>query len=96
MSDTECIARHLIVHGKVQGVSYRASAQFEAQRLNLQGWIRNRCDGTVEIQVTGPTPAVERFLAWAQHGPRHARVSRVDLRECEHHKCSGFTMRPTE
>lgn len=70
-------ARLLRIHGRVQGVSYRASAQREAIRLGLSGWVRNRHDGSVEALVCGSVAAVEAFVRWAQVGPPAARVDRV-------------------
>lgn len=77
------IARLLRIHGRVQGVSYRASAQTEAVRLGLSGWVRNRHDGSVEALVSGRVEAVEDFIGWAHIGPPAARVDRVivDLAE---------------
>ena len=67
-------ALQLTMYGRVQGVSYRASAQSEALRLGLQGWVRNRHDGSVEALAIGPRSQVEEFVAWARNGPRGARV----------------------
>ena len=70
-----------IVSGRVQGVSYRASTATEAQRLGLVGWVRNRVDGAVELEAQGPDAQVAALLAWCEHGPPAARVSRVDVTE---------------
>jgi len=71
---------HLIVKGRVQGVYYRASAQREAKRLGLTGWVVNRPDGSVEIVAEGEEDQVKDLLAWAQHGPATARVEKIDTR----------------
>jgi acylphosphatase len=71
---------NLVVRGRVQGVYYRASAQREAKRLGLTGWVKNRQDGGVEMLVEGEEDPVKDFLAWAQHGPSTARVDSVDTR----------------
>ena len=70
---------HVRVHGRVQGVYYRASAQEEAQRLGLVGWVRNRADGTVEAAAEGEDAAVDAFLAWCRRGPERARVDDVEV-----------------
>lgn len=70
----------LIVRGRVQGVYYRASAQREARRLGLTGWVKNRNDGAVEMLVEGEEDHVKDFLTWAQHGPATARVDRIETR----------------
>lgn len=75
------VARHLTVHGHVQGVFYRAWAIENARHLGLAGWVRNRHNGTVEAIVQGEESAVERFIAVAEQGPSHARVERVEVRE---------------
>ena len=71
---------HLVVRGRVQGVYYRASAQREAKRLGLTGWVVNRPDGSVEIVAEGEEDQDKDLLAWAQHGPSTARVEKIDTR----------------
>ncbi len=70
----------IIIHGRVQGVFYRASAQREAKRLGITGWIKNRQDGTVEALVEGDETKVKEFLNWSQHGPTTARVEDIETR----------------
>ena len=70
----------LVVHGRVQGVYFRASAQREAKRLGLGGWVRNRGDGSVEILAEGEEASIRELYGWAQKGPSAARVDRVDTR----------------
>ena len=70
---------HAIVHGRVQGVYFRAYAQDEAVRLGLGGWVRNLPDGTVEVLAAGPAEALHEFLVWLHHGPATSRVDRVDV-----------------
>jgi acylphosphatase len=70
---------HLRVHGHVHGVWFRESTRQEAERLGLAGWVRNQPDGTVEIVAEGEDPVLEQLIAWAHHGPRTARVDRVDV-----------------
>ncbi len=71
---------HLIVRGRVQGVFFRASAQREARRLGVCGWVRNRPDGSVEILAEGEEVSVRELFGWAQKGPGAARVDKVDTR----------------
>ena len=70
-----------IVTGRVQGVSYRASAASEARRLGVVGWVRNLYDGSVELEVEGADDRVAALLAWCEHGPPEARVDRVAVEE---------------
>ena len=70
---------HLVVTGRVQGVAYRASAVAEARRLGLSGFVRNRFDGSVELEAEGAQQAVDTFVAWARRGPPGADVDGVQL-----------------
>lgn len=68
----------LRIRGVVQGVYYRKSMVEAAQRLGLQGWVRNRTDGSVEALVAGPQPAVQALIDWSHEGPPAARVDSVE------------------
>lgn len=70
-----------IVSGRVQGVAYRASTADEASGLGLVGWVRNRRDGSVEIEAEGPADAVDKLIAWCHTGPPAARVTSVAVEE---------------
>jgi acylphosphatase len=72
---------HLVIHGSVQGVFFRASMQREAQHLGIAGWVRNRNDGAVEAMVQGEPAAIEALVRWAQRGPELAHVNRVEINE---------------
>jgi acylphosphatase len=69
----------LVIHGRVQGVFFRDSMRYEAQRLGIAGWVRNRSDGVVEAVVHGEPAAVDAIVRWAHLGPQHAQVERVDI-----------------
>jgi acylphosphatase len=75
------VTKHLIVHGKVQGVGYRDSMRVEAARLGVTGWVRNRPDGTVEAVVHGWPDDVAQILNWARRGPYAARVTSMRVNE---------------
>ncbi len=68
------------IYGRVQGEFFRASAQREAKRLGLTGWVRNRRDLSVEILAEGEEVGIKDLIAWAQSGPGAARVDKVDVR----------------
>ncbi|MCX4187439.1 acylphosphatase [Methylophaga sp. OBS4] len=72
---------HLLVNGRVQGVSYRMAAWEQAQRLDVTGWVRNRADGRVEMLIEGETASLNALIAWAKQGPRFANVAKVDITE---------------
>ena len=74
------IAREIIVKGKVQGVFYRASAKEKADELGLNGWVKNRADGAVEIWVEGGDKLVLEMTEWCWRGPARARVDDVAVK----------------
>lgn len=85
----------LKVEGRVQGVGYRYSACAEGLRLGLNGWVRNRGDGRVELEAEGPEEAVDLLVAWCWRGPAFARVSEVEVVSCHSDVPlnEGFTIR---
>ncbi|HSI42616.1 MAG TPA: acylphosphatase [Xanthobacteraceae bacterium] len=72
---------HILVHGRVQGVGYRAFVEREARRRGLSGWVRNRREGTVEAVFAGPADQVDAMLAACRRGPPGAGVLRIDQAE---------------
>jgi acylphosphatase len=66
--------------GDVQGVGFRYFAQSHARRLGLEGYVRNRYDGAVEVEAEGDADSLERFLDLLRRGPRIARVQDVRVR----------------
>ena len=93
--EADYTALRLRVEGFVQAVGYRNFATDEAKRLALDGWIRNRSDGTVEILVYGETKAVETFVAASMRGPAGSTVKNVELHKAEKPEGAGFHRRPT-
>jgi len=83
----------VVVTGRVQGVWYRESCRREATAAGVAGWVRNCYDGTVEAVLEGDDAAVERVVAWMRTGPRHAVVTRVDVRAETPAGEEGFTVR---
>lgn len=68
------VIRHVTVRGRVQGVGYRAWVADEADARNLEGWVRNCRDGSVEALFAGPADIVAAMIASCRRGPSVARV----------------------
>ncbi len=83
------------IEGFVQAVGYRNFAIAEAQRLGLDGWIRNRSDGTVEALASGETKKVELFAQACMKGPPGCRVKSVEMHNAEPPAEKGFRRRPS-
>lgn len=85
---------HLKIHGRVQGVYYRASTVQEAQKLALTGWVMNCPDGSVEAVAEGARQKLEALIAWCRQGPTGARIIGVDVRwEKPKNNFYSFTIR---
>ena len=72
-------AAHIIVHGQVQGVWFRAGTKEKADELGLLGWVKNRPEGTVEIHAEGEKLQLERFIVWCRKGTPAANVTSLDI-----------------
>jgi acylphosphatase len=73
--------RHVVARGRVQGVGYRAFVEEEALRRGLEGWVRNRRDGTVEAVFSGADETVAAIIEACRRGPPAAWVEAVDAQE---------------
>ncbi len=93
MTDDDNTALKVRVEGIVQGVGFRDFLIMAARQHKLDGWVRNRADGSVEALVSGPTKAVENFVGAATRGPEGARVTAVNLDVCEPPAEKGFQRR---
>lgn len=71
--------RYVTIRGRVQGVGYRAFVEDTAERLALEGWVRNRRDGSVEAVFAGGDQAVAVAIEACRKGPRSAVIDAVDV-----------------
>ena len=85
----------LFVSGRVQGVGYRYWTMDQAALLGLDGWVRNRVDGRVEILAAGEPEAVAALIGAAARGPRAARVEGVETADDADYAPPGFRELPT-
>jgi acylphosphatase len=75
------VHRRIVIRGRVQGVGYRAWAEITALERGIEGWVRNRRDGSVEALFSGSKDDVEAMIAQCRCGPPGARVDGVDQRD---------------
>ena len=85
----------LIITGRVQGVGYRIWAERTASALGIRGWVRNRSDGSVELQATGADDAVAKLIEACSEGPRAAMVTDISVSDAEDDGSTGFSARPS-
>ncbi len=86
-----------ILRGRVQGVGFRHWTCGQARALDLDGWVRNRRDGSVEAVFAGPEAGVDAMLARLREGPAAASVTGVEIGAAGESEVNGpgFGERPT-
>jgi acylphosphatase len=81
MADQKAIVAK--VTGRVQGVGYRYAVVHIAVEYGLEGWVRNRPDGSVEVWAQGDEAVLTELVTFLWEGPRSARVAGVDVRSAD-------------
>ena len=94
--DDDRIARRVTVAGRVQGVWFRGWTVENAQARGLDGWVRNRADGTVEAMFVGPAGLVADMVEACRKGPPLARVDALAEEPAEDDGRTAFVQLPTE
>jgi acylphosphatase len=87
------IARRYRVHGRVQGVGFRAFVHRNASKLGLTGWVRNVDDGSVEAHAQGPAGPISTLEGLLRTGPRWGEVRHVDVMESSPLAGDGFVVK---
>jgi acylphosphatase len=88
------VRAYVSVSGRVQGVFFRSETQYEANRRNVFGWVRNTADRRVEAVFEGEKEAVEQVIEFCRRGPPGAKVTKIDV-QWENYKgeFTGFRIR---
>lgn len=77
----QIVIQHVIIRGRVQGVGYRAWTEYTAEGRGLDGWVRNRRDGSVEALFAGEPRMVREMIDLCRQGPSGSRVDAIEERE---------------
>ena len=75
------VHRLVVIRGRVQGVGFRAWTEITALERGLEGWVRNRRDGSVEAMFSGLENAVADMIEECRSGPLGARVDFIAQRD---------------
>ncbi len=70
---------HIIVKGRVQGVSFRAATRRAASKLGVNGQVQNKPDGSVEIVAQANQEQLDQLVQWCHKGSLMAKVSEVKV-----------------
>ena len=95
VSDGSNVSVRVRIYGRVQGVWFRAWTKRGAEALGLNGWVRNRSDGSVEAVLAGEAAAVRAMIEQCRVGPPAARVERIEEAPETRWPPPGFEQRPT-
>lgn len=88
-------AIHLIIHGRVQGVGFRAWFASNAKKHELDGWVRNRTDGTVEAVICGDIVHMEQMIKATHKGSLASKVTQLEQSDIHELPARGFVKRDT-
>jgi acylphosphatase len=87
------VRKHVVVHGRVQGVFFRDTTRRMAESRAVAGWVRNTPEGQVEAVFEGGDEAVEAMVAFVHEGPRGATVEHVEVADEQPQGSTGFEIR---
>ena len=87
--------QQVTIHGRVQGVGYRAWVEHQARLAKLEGWVRNRRDGSVEALFAGAAAKVDDMITACHRGPDAAEVREVAVSAAPEAPAPGFRKLPT-
>ncbi len=88
-------AVRVVIHGRVQGVWFRGWTVDQARARALDGWVRNRRDGSVEALFAGDDAAIEEMIAACRSGPPAARVAEIERHPAAPPAVAGFRQIPS-
>ena len=88
-------AMQITVEGHVQGVGFRWWVVAQARGLGLDGWVRNRRDGSVEVLAIGEADDIVRLRSACGRGPAGASVRSVSVEAAADDGSTGFEQRAT-
>ena len=83
---------NITVTGKVQGVFFRVFTQTEAQRLHINGFVRNQPNGDVYIEAEAEEIILKEFVSWCKKGSPQSTGEEVNVKEADVKKHIGFTI----
>ncbi len=86
---------NLRITGRVQGVWYRAWTRDTATELGLNGWVRNRMDGSVEAVVQGDDAAINQLIEKCWDGSPASKVHDIKVTSSDETVDAGFKQERT-
>lgn len=87
------VRAHVRIYGRVQGVFYRANTRDQAKSKNLNGWVKNLSDGSVEAVFEGEKGSVQEMVDWTYEGSPAANVKDVEVEWEDPKGLEGFEIK---
>lgn len=75
------IRKYFKVEGLVQGINYRWFVVDIAKSFGVTGWVRNRPDGSVELEAQGFAKDLKNFEIAIKHDHPIATVKKINTQE---------------
>ena len=86
------VSKHMIFHGRVQGVGFRYTAKYLARSMNLTGWVKNEYDGTVVMEVQGREAMIFELMKGLNRN-QFIQIDWIDTEEKETETESSFEVK---
>ena len=86
------VRKHMIFHGRVQGVGFRYTAKYLARSMNLTGWVKNEYDGTVVMEVQGSETLIFELMKGLNRN-QFIKIDWIDIEEMEPELESSFEVK---
>lgn len=79
----EIIRYFVKAEGRVQGVGFRLFVQQNANNLHISGWVTNREDGSVHMEVQGEARNLNELFTRIKQGNYLIHVTQLSLKEID-------------
>ncbi len=86
------VRKHIVFHGRVQGVGFRYTAKYLARSLRLTGWVKNEWDGTVTLEIQGREALIQKLLV-GLNSNQFITIEWLDTKEIPLEQESSFKVR---
>lgn len=81
------------VYGKVQGVGFRFFICRWAEYFNIKGFVKNKSDGSVYMEVEGYENSLNELIKKCKKGPRLSSVKELDIKEGKVNNFQNFEIK---
>jgi len=81
------------IYGKVQGVGFRYSAIQKANEIGIKGFVKNRSDASVFMEIEAESELVDEFILWCKKGPTWSDVDNVVVVDIPFNNYKDFSIK---